>query len=165
MMDRCNFFFYGTRCPFRKSKKSKHFCQGHSELPVKKAAPLECCICQETKNKKDVKIFKCTHIVCKNCFTRLRDTTCPMCRADIEGELSARMRREVLERKEDDQDERDENLLREFLERDQEAGMSRNFGGSGGLQILIPVYHDDNTLLGYMCDLAIDILQRGGSSF
>jgi hypothetical protein len=41
-----------------------------------------CCVCREVKNKNELELLKCSdkHIVCKNCWSKIKNRKCPICR-------------------------------------------------------------------------------------
>lgn len=46
----------------------------------------ECSVCYENDKKAYIKPFTCTHKdLCVDCFEKLKDPKCPMCRADIKN--------------------------------------------------------------------------------
>ncbi len=61
---------------------------------------IECCVCFE-ELPEDVETTDCDHAVCQDCLGKLRQPTCPMCRAPIElvGEAAERQRRREYRKK------------------------------------------------------------------
>lgn len=54
-------------------------------LPVEQTANEDCCICLDEKVVPQNKMTKCKHPICGTCTNLIRDTTCHMCRAPLEG--------------------------------------------------------------------------------
>lgn len=147
--DRCHFFSYGSRCPFRKIKKSKHFCEIHATCDVKKSIQFDCCICIETKDKKDIKFFSCSHFVCKDCFKKLRDTLCPICRKPLDSVLTTRMKEEIERRNLRDKTDRNNAAFREYIENNNDIEV---------VNIpVIPIFDNRENMLGYMVDVIDDV--------
>lgn len=46
---------------------------------------MECHICYEDKKEHQMKKLDCKHSLCKDCFNKLRNNTCPFCRRLIKG--------------------------------------------------------------------------------
>ena len=44
---------------------------------------MECPICYEKAAEDDCQVLECTHSLCKNCLSKLRQRICPLCRASI----------------------------------------------------------------------------------
>ena len=55
---------------------------------------IECCICMETKNTNNERIFNilpCNHILCLNCLCEMRKYECPLCRYNFKKLVSTRL--------------------------------------------------------------------------
>ncbi|CAE7694401.1 rngB [Symbiodinium sp. CCMP2456] len=50
----------------------------------------ECCICYE--GGPQVRVLSCKHTICTDCCRKIRSTSCPMCRKDIEDSLLLELR-------------------------------------------------------------------------
>jgi hypothetical protein len=46
---------------------------------------MECNICYEHKKGHQIKTLECMHSLCKECYNKLRNNTCPFCRREIKG--------------------------------------------------------------------------------
>ena len=46
---------------------------------------MDCTICYEIKKESQFKILDCKHKLCKDCYNKLRENTCPYCRREIKG--------------------------------------------------------------------------------
>ena len=97
LLDRCNFFAKGVRCPRRQT--SDKYCDLHEGIKYKKVIPIPrtCEICTETSDK--MKWFQCTHGCCSTCLSRLTDLSCPFCKAPLEGSLSKTERNQIKKNK------------------------------------------------------------------
>jgi len=96
--DRCDFFANGVRCPARRTTKQL-YCVHHEAASKKpKVVPImkdECPICLDQQEK--FKWFSCGHGVClgKDCFPKIRQLICPVCRADISFDVTRKERTRI----------------------------------------------------------------------
>lgn len=73
-----------------------------------------CCVCYETVTTKDK--LKCSHFLCKSCIMQMRDIRCPICRMVMSSkDISFENRILIQERKREDEIERSELALQEYL--------------------------------------------------
>lgn len=49
---------------------------------------MDCGICLEKIEKDNIEYLKCSHFLCKNCFDRLRQNSCPYCRTEFTKDKS-----------------------------------------------------------------------------
>lgn len=80
---------------------------------------ISCNICHEEKKKNQIEIFSCKHDFCFECLDSFRNFKCPVCRKDIEKEMSDGLVDLIRERINSDQketareiEEDDERMLR-----------------------------------------------------
>lgn len=73
-----------------------------------------CCVCYESVSTKDK--LKCSHFLCKSCIMQMRDIRCPICRMVMSSKnISFENRILIQERKREDEIERSELALQEYL--------------------------------------------------
>jgi len=75
----------------------------------------ECCVCYEPVPEDE--FLECDHAVCKSCIGQLRDTRCPMCRAEIKSKnISESQKKKMVRRRIEDQTNRNNQLVQQYME-------------------------------------------------
>ena len=94
----------------KRSKKEKH-CS-----PKKSSGKTEdCCVCYDPVP--EVEFLECDHSVCKNCIGQLRDTRCPMCRAEIKSKnISDKEKKKMIRRRQEDHRNRNNELFQNYMQ-------------------------------------------------
>jgi hypothetical protein len=88
------------------SKKNKKDPSGKTE---------ECCVCYDPVPEDE--FLECDHAVCKSCIGQLRDTRCPMCRAEIKSKnISESQKKKMVRRRIEDQTNRNNQLVQQYME-------------------------------------------------
>lgn len=82
--------FKRNRCKSYTTKftKCKKFCKD-SFCHIHKSS-LECCICYDYYTKHNITHFSCNHFICNLCILKLKNFKCPLCRSDIQPDLTSK---------------------------------------------------------------------------
>jgi hypothetical protein len=75
----------------------------------------DCCVCYDPVPEEE--FLECEHSVCKNCIGQLRDTRCPMCRADIKSKnISDKEKKKMIRRRQEDHRNRNNELFQNYMQ-------------------------------------------------
>lgn len=95
----------------KKGKKDKSEKKEHSHKSCK---TKECCVCYEPVPENE--FLECDHAVCKDCMGQLRDTRCPMCRAEIKSKnVSEKEKKRMIRRRQEDHRNRNNELFQNYM--------------------------------------------------
>ena len=95
----------------KKVKKDKSEKKEHSHKSCKTE---ECCVCYEPVPENE--FLECDHAVCKDCMGQLRDTRCPMCRAEIKSKnISEKEKKKMIRRRQEDHRNRNNELFQNYM--------------------------------------------------
>lgn len=98
----------------------------------------DCCVCYEKMPTSDA--LGCTHLVCQDCVKKLRDDSCPMCRAPVKSKyLTNRDKAKIARRKQQDAIDRANESFRSYLA--SQAQLSPIYTGPSRVPIMLGVYH------------------------
>ena len=88
----------------------------HSSSPKKCSGKTEeCCVCYDPVPEEE--FLECDHPVCKNCIGQLRDTRCPMCRAEIKSKnISDKEKKKMIRRRQEDHRNRNNELFQNYIQ-------------------------------------------------
>lgn len=75
----------------------------------------DCCVCYDPVPESE--FLECEHPVCKSCIGQLRDTRCPMCRAEIKSKnISEKEKKKMIRRRQEDHRNRNNELFHHYMQ-------------------------------------------------
>jgi hypothetical protein len=97
----------------KKKKTGKEEKQTETSLDQNKTE--DCCVCYDPVPQNE--FLKCEHAVCKSCIAQLRDTRCPMCRAEIKSKnISEKEKKKMIRRRQEDYRNRNNELFNHYMQ-------------------------------------------------